>query len=477
MPEELGQPDKQQLDVLDIHARVLRLATTSLIQLFGIALITWAACTILLGFGHYTASLATLGTSLLIMSCLLTIRFYSARKMTKRYLDVLRQSPDTSSSKYLTTFIVQLDSSVTSSFAVHGIVLLTLLLVVLMNHYVMTYNVGNLVGDYRVSAKRETTYWTYDIFFGTNRRFNSSADSYSGERGLLRFGSAIVSVPYDHRMGRLERPLHILKFSLPEQLHRHVILHRTVDLGRTEWLVHLSDELSTNTSGDVLLFIHGYNTTFDEAARRTAQLTRDLGVTGAGVFFSWPSDGDERSYIGDSQDALWSITDAREFFETLFLIRGIETLSVVAHSLGTLVACEAIAQIFAECDSCGPALRAVMLAAPDIDAERFSRDIAPLIANKSNPITVYSSSHDDALNISGLVNENRRLGDAKPYPMALPGVVNIDASRVDTGFLGHGYYASSRTLLSDMYYNRHGVPPNMRHSLEYVREGVWVLVP
>ena len=37
-----------------------------------------------------------------------------------------------------------------------------------------------------------------------------------------------------------------------------------------------------------LLYLHGYNTSFEEAAIRAAQIGFDLKVPGATAFFSWP---------------------------------------------------------------------------------------------------------------------------------------------------------------------------------------------
>jgi len=46
----------------------------------------------------------------------------------------------------------------------------------------------------------------------------------------------------------------------------------------------------------VLLFVHGYNVSFEDAARRTGQLAYDLGFEGPTVFFSWPSRGSVTAY-------------------------------------------------------------------------------------------------------------------------------------------------------------------------------------
>jgi hypothetical protein len=44
----------------------------------------------------------------------------------------------------------------------------------------------------------------------------------------------------------------------------------------------------------------------------------------------------------------------------------------------------------------------------------------------------------------------QRIGDAFP-PMVVPGVETVDASAIDTSFMGHSYYGSNRRALSDLF--------------------------
>ena len=46
-----------------------------------------------------------------------------------------------------------------------------------------------------------------------------------------------------------------------------------------------------------LIFVHGYNVSFQEAALRAAQIGFDLSVKGAMAFFGWPSQGSRRAVI------------------------------------------------------------------------------------------------------------------------------------------------------------------------------------
>src|SRR5205823_2642013 len=48
-----------------------------------------------------------------------------------------------------------------------------------------------------------------------------------------------------------------------------------------------------------LVFLHGYNVDFEEAAIRAAQIGFDLKVPGVTAFFSWPSCGTAAGYPAD----------------------------------------------------------------------------------------------------------------------------------------------------------------------------------
>jgi esterase/lipase superfamily enzyme len=116
-----------------------------------------------------------------------------------------------------------------------------------------------------------------------------------------------------------------------------------------------------------------------------------------------------------------------------------------------------------------PAVDEVILAAPDIDAEVFKRDIAPALAGTGRPITLYASSEDLALRASKTVHGYPRAGDSGRDLVVISGIETVDATTADTSFLGHSYIGSSRSVLSDMsYLIREGLRADRRHALDGV---------
>jgi esterase/lipase superfamily enzyme len=99
------------------------------------------------------------------------------------------------------------------------------------------------------------------------------------------------------------------------------------------------------------------------------------------------------------------------------------------------------------------AFKQIVLAAPDIDADVFRRDIAPSILGKGPRVTLYASSNDKALAASRNIHGGyRRLGESGNELVVMADLDTVDASSVSTEFLGHSYFGDSSTVMSDLVY-------------------------
>jgi esterase/lipase superfamily enzyme len=74
--------------------------------------------------------------------------------------------------------------------------------------------------------------------------------------------------------------------------------------------------------------------------------------------------------------------------------------------------------------------------------------LAAALNQVSRRITLYESSKDKALAASKKLHGNPRAGE--PF-LILPGIDAIDASAIDTNFLGHSYFSDTWPLLSDIH--------------------------
>ena len=317
-------------------------------------------------------------------------------------------------------------------------------------------------------SERRKNYVAMPVFFATDRRLITNRDGTVGfgpQRGILSYGVCEVSIPRDHRIGVLETPS-IWKLEFSENPEKHVVLLSTTVRSPDLFYQAVAQRVRLSKRKSAFVFVHGYNVTFEDAARRTAQMSYDLGFDGAPVFYSWPSQGVTHRYTVDEQNVEWAQANLRQFLGDFFARSGSTDVYLVAHSMGNRALTGALKTLLAERPTLKSRLKEIILTAPDIDAEVFRRDIAPALASNGRPVTLYASADDKALMLSKQVHGYPRAGDAGDGLVIVPGVETIDATGMDAGFLGHSYYGDNRSVISDIYYvMRDGKRANDRFGL------------
>jgi len=295
--------------------------------------------------------------------------------------------------------------------------------------------------------------------------------TYGNERGELEMGICEVSIPERHEVGAVERPS-VFRLELQEDPRRHVVLLGIEEQPADEFFAGLRDRVDASRKKEAFVFVHGFNTTFEEAAHRTAQLAYDLHFDGAPIFFSWPSQGELIQYATDETNADWTVPQLKEFLIAVAKRSGAESVHLVAHSMGNRALTSALQRISYEMRDEMPLFNELVLTAPDIDADVFRRDIVPAILPTAERVTLYASSNDEALKLSKTVHGYRRAGDSGSELLVIPGIDTIDVSTVDTSLIGHLYYGDNATVIADMLdlINR-SKPPNLRPWLQPRRFG------
>ena len=260
-----------------------------------------------------------------------------------------------------------------------------------------------------------------------------------------------VSVPRDHRMGVLESSS-LYRFEFKEDPEKHVVLLKTRILEESKFFSDLADRVRGSDKNDAFIFVHGYNVSFEDAARRTAQISYDLGFKGAPVFYSWPSQGAVGKYTFDEQSVEWTQTHLKKFLWDFMRHSDAQKVYLIAHSMGNRALVRAVTSFLKDKPSFINRISEVILTAPDIDADVFKTDIAPALVDLGRPVTLYASSKDVALKASKEVHGFPRAGDSGAGLVVIPGIETIDATNVDTGLLGHSYFAEAKSVISDMFY-------------------------
>lgn len=135
----------------------------------------------------------------------------------------------------------------------------------------------------------------YPVWFGTNRKPSPGSESFTGERnGEITRGRVDVFIPESHRFGESGSSFWTRLFRLDlrdDRLRIQAVSARQRDAFFGEIHASMQDARDAGEAPHALIYLHGFNVSFKEAAIRAAQIGYDLKVPGATAFFSWPSRG------------------------------------------------------------------------------------------------------------------------------------------------------------------------------------------
>ncbi len=194
---------------------------------------------------------------------------------------------------------------------------------------------------------------------------------------------------------------------------------------------------------EAFVFVHGYNTSFEGALIRTAQLAVDMNLDGAPILYSWPSRASLLGYSADTRTVADTamLDDVAAFLTQVAERTGAERVHLVAHSMGNRVLMRALDRIAAQRAGQRPLFDEVVLAAADVGVDEFAETL-PRITPTGQRFTLYASGRDRALQISEQVNRMRRAGDARTI-MVADGLQTVDTTAASGGLLGHDDFAGS----------------------------------
>ena len=309
------------------------------------------------------------------------------------------------------------------------------------------------------AASSSATDRLVEVFFATDRKPNldSTRNPYflgepATRENPIYLGTSYVSIPKNHEPGVLETP-RWWKFEFEDNPDKHITV-KSVNLVEPQAFLQQLNSRAAEADQErgmgrqALVFIHGYNTSFELALRRTGQLAWDLDFPGVPITFSWPSAGRLTKYTQDEHNAVWAIPHLANLLINLQENTNVEKIHIIAHSMGTRVLTNAI--IKARDRGFELKLANVVLAAPDIDAGHFKADLMPQIKTNTKRLTLFANSKDRALVISSRIHKTPRLGSSGRNIVVLPGMDTIDATQVDRSLTGHEYFGGNSLMLRDM---------------------------
>ncbi|MGI9407829.1 MAG: alpha/beta hydrolase [Hyphomicrobiaceae bacterium] len=303
------------------------------------------------------------------------------------------------------------------------------------------------------------------VFFGTDRKQTPDDKRLkfgSGRADELTLGRASVTIPkQNHERGSIERPrewsvLGITIYREKENPERHFTVQKIGILDENAFIQAANAQLASSKEyrKQAVVFVHGYNNSFDHALYRSAQMIYDMRFDGAPFLYSWPSAEGVSTYEQDQNAVRSSIPHLRRFIQLVTEQTDAEQIHLVAHSMGNDVLLEALRELrFKYGPDHDYKISQVIFAAPDVDRKVFE-NIAGQISGMSRGMTLYASANDKALQASktyarGLV----RAGDVPSSgPVVMSGMDTIDVSETQQDFwaLNHNTYAEVSELQQDI---------------------------
>jgi esterase/lipase superfamily enzyme len=279
----------------------------------------------------------------------------------------------------------------------------------------------------------------------TRARSDEPGVLFNGERGAgVAFSNIVVSIPKNREVGTIQLPR-----SVPGNAATDFVVTAERPVARADlakWF-----EMAGGRKRRVFVFVHGFNTPFDRAVFRFAQLTHDADAMAAPVLFSWPSRGRILDYKRDFDNASYSRSDLAYLLKAVASSPSVSEVVILAHSMGSWLAMEAVKQVALEQHGVPRKINNLILASPDLDVGVFRRQVEDMGPRRPQ-ITLFVSQNDRALQLSQFVSQGAaRLGaidlsqdEYRRQLASLNGITVLDLSAIQAGDrINHDLFAAS----------------------------------
>jgi esterase/lipase superfamily enzyme len=308
------------------------------------------------------------------------------------------------------------------------------------------------------------------VYFATNRKRDGT--------GTFGYGSQSVGGDPTQSTYAVADVSHIV---LPDETSGHIDAISEQHSG--DFTANVLDEI-VNTQKHLLLFIHGFANSFEDAIKRAA-FNREWLVEGGAdmqvVAFTWPSAGDliaapphmpPDAYLADQVQAGRSGIHLAYFLDSIARLKAgyrqanpTGRVVLLAHSMGNYALQAAIQAWFQGTPPQQQIFDEVLLPGADEVDDTFDRPSGGRLSDLpkiSGRVTVYHSWRDVAMYLSGTINVDCRLGfngpaqkhDTSRYP---PAKFRIQDCAMATDYdplnppdATHQYYRRSKIVRSDI---------------------------
>jgi esterase/lipase superfamily enzyme len=360
---------------------------------------------------------------------------------------------------------------------------------------------------YTAGRSRSMAFGSATIEFGTGVSWDLLAkESVAKQRGArlhLKLASTtelgrFPAIPYEVAVG-------------PDGIRRIPAVVEAHAEAKHQLQAEIARRLAIARRKEVVLFVHGYHSSFETAALTMGELCHFLGRDFVCGTFTWPAGGQRGILFGydvDRESAEYAIEDLVKTIRIVAGTPGVQKIHLLAHSRGTDTVAMALSALSAEAYSLQSSLDRefhignVVLIAPDVDADVALTRIFKVFSDPDLPfggephpdavipgspglkVTIYVSPDDKAIATAGwLFGSIVRLGriDAamlspdQIQEIATLGLVDIIQVRGTSDFFGHSYFISNPQVSSDIIAMlRYGLQPNEPgRPLEHIAGAFW----
>lgn len=221
-------------------------------------------------------------------------------------------------------------------------------------------------------------------------------------------------------------------------------------LPRETFLGQLQAAVDDTPEHSALVFVHGFNRSFNQVAKLLAEFVDQTDFRGVVLMWSWPSARNPAGYLVDETNMNWGQPHFARFLQDVISESGAETVHLIGHSMGGKGLTEVLLQDLLPAGVDKTRVGEYILLAPDIDSAIFKRDLAPALVAADLRVTLYTSANDKALATSRAMHGYSRAGDSNGGPLLIKGVETIDVTAANKSVLGHSYFEESEMVTEDL---------------------------
>ncbi|MFM9939997.1 MAG: alpha/beta hydrolase [Hyphomicrobiaceae bacterium] len=296
----------------------------------------------------------------------------------------------------------------------------------------------------------DDAYHKVPVHFATHRILADATNPYEtfgytpAPAFKAHYGIVHVTVPVQRDLGTLPTRGWLASMYSDRDPARHMTITTIDILRRSECLASAERRMADSARKEALVFVHGYNNSFTDAAFRCAQLAVDLDIDGVPFLYSWPSKASTLSILADKEHVANAEfhRDLSEFLADIKTHTRAERIHLVGHSLGVqmLVASLHHMQV-AKGLVTEPLFDQIVLASPAMALDQF-RPVVQRVSRLGRRTTVYASQSDIPLKIAGWLGNGARAGLNAAELASLKGVEAIDTTKAPDDFYAHGSFAA-----------------------------------